>query len=144
MTSEKVSTEFIRTFEFREQQGEGHHLGLWERDTLCGGIVCWGIDADKKCTEVGYWLSKSYTGRGLATRGSLAHMKYLFSVREVNRVEMQCGVDNHASRAVAERCGLTLERIRKQSHWITDKYVDHAVYGIKREDFTHAKADKKD
>jgi ribosomal-protein-serine acetyltransferase len=43
---------------------------------------------------------------------------------------MQCGVANVRSRAIPERLGFRLEGVRRQSHWITDQFVDHAVYGM--------------
>ncbi len=39
------------------------------------------------------------------------------------------------SRRVAERLGFTLEGIRRESHWITDRFVDHAVYGMLRREW---------
>jgi ribosomal-protein-serine acetyltransferase len=43
---------------------------------------------------------------------------------------MLCGEENLASRAVAERLGYRPEGIRRESHWITDRFVDHVVYGM--------------
>ena len=55
---------------------------------------------------------------------------YLFDEVGLHRVEMQCGVENLKSRAVPERLGFKLEGIRRGSHWITNRFVDHAVYGM--------------
>ena len=81
---------------------------------------------------IGYPLTIGalFTGRGLATRAGQAIVGYLFEHEAVHRVEMQCGVENRASRSVAERCGLIAEGVRRESHWITDRFVDHVVYGI--------------
>ena len=57
-------------------------------------------------------------------------MRRLFEVEGLHRVEMQCGVGNAPSRAVAERLGFRPEGIRRESHWITDRFVDHVVYGL--------------
>ena len=100
------------------------------------GAVCWYIDRENRNAEVGYWLGAPFTGRGLATRAGRAVVGYLFEREAVHRVEMQCGVANSASRAVAERCGLIAEGVRRESHWITDRYVDHVVYGILDREWT--------
>ena len=64
-----------------------------------------------------------------ATRSAAAVRNHLFRTEGVHRIEMQCAVENHASRAVAERLGFRLEGIRRESHWITTRFLDHAVYG---------------
>lgn len=122
--------EFIARFESMEALGDGFHLGIWDNRTLAGGVVCWYINRENQNAEVGYWLCSNFTGKGLATRAAQAVVEYLFDVENLHRVEMQCGVENFASRAVAERCGLSMEGIRRESHWITDRFVDHVVYGL--------------
>lgn len=120
----------IARFEAKEAEGDGFHLGVWDGDALAGGAVCWSIHRENRNAEVGYWLGERFTGRGLATRSARAVIRHLFTVERLHRVEMQCGVENAASRAVAERCGLTAEGVRRGSHWITDRFVDHVVYGV--------------
>jgi len=120
----------ITRFATKEAAGDGFHLGIWDDGELAGGAVCWGIHRENRNAEVGYWLGDAFTGRGLATRSANAVIEHLFSVERLHRIEMQCGVENAASRAVAERCGLVNEGIRRESHWITDRFVNHVVYGI--------------
>jgi ribosomal-protein-serine acetyltransferase len=45
-------------------------------------------------------------------------------------------VRNAASRAVARRLGFQEEGIRRESHWITDRFVDHVIYGILDREWT--------
>ena len=121
---------FIAQFESAEKLNNGFHLGIFENGKLAGGIACWYIDRQNRNTEVGYWLAKRSTGRGLATRAALAVVDLLFSSENVHRIEMQCAVGNLASRAVALRCGLTEEGIRRDSHWITNRFESHMVHSI--------------
>jgi len=72
----------------------------------------------------------------LATQSARAVVGHLFEVERLHRVEMQCGLENAASRSVAERCGLRMEGVRRESLWITDRFVDHAVYGILAREWT--------
>ncbi|HET8836479.1 MAG TPA: GNAT family protein [Gemmatimonadales bacterium] len=121
---------FIAGFEARLAAGDGFHCGVWVDQTLAGGVVCWYIHRQNRNAEVGYWLGEAFAGRGLATRAARWAVDRLFKVERLHRVEMLCGVENLASRAVAERLGFRPEGIRRESHWITDRFVDHVVYGM--------------
>jgi ribosomal-protein-serine acetyltransferase len=121
---------FIDTFVEKLERGDGFHCGIWQEGDLAGGVVVWYIHRANRNSEVGYWLGRENTGRGLATRAARAVVNHLFREERLHRVEMQCGVDNHRSRAIPERLGFRLEGIRRQSHWISDRFVDHAVYGL--------------
>jgi len=121
---------FIALFARKQTDGDGFHCGIWRDGELAGGVVCWTIYAQNRNCEIGYWLSQSFVGQGLVTRAARWVIKYLFGERGLNRVEMQCGLDNVRSRAVAETLGFMLEGVRRQSHYITNQFVDHAVYGL--------------
>lgn len=120
----------IARFQEKLHNNDGLHCGIWQGNDLAGGVVCWYINRANRNAEVGYWLGQAYTGRGLATRATEAMLTHLFTEQNLHRAEMQCGVENTKSRAIPERLGFTLEGIRRESHWITDAFVDHAVYGI--------------
>jgi len=121
---------FIAGFETRLAAGDGFHCGIWNDGNLAGGVVCWYIHRQNRNAEVGYWLGEQFTGRGLATRAARWAVDRLFRVERLHRVEMQCGVENRASRAVAERLGFRAEGVRRESHWITDRFVDHVMYAM--------------
>ncbi len=120
----------IATFEEKQRAGDGFHLGLRVDGALAGGCICWYIHRQNRNAEVGYWLDAGQTGRGLATRMAAAVVGHLFRVERLHRVEMLCAVENAASRAIPERLGFRLEGIRRDSHWITTRFLDHAVYGL--------------
>lgn len=126
---------FLGTFEAKLAAGDGFHCGILEDGILAGGLVCWYIHPQNRNAEIGYWLGQDHLGRGLATRAAAEGVRYLFEELGLHRVEMQCGVENRASRAIPERLGFTLEGIRRQSHWITDRFVDHAFYGLLRHEW---------
>lgn len=121
---------FIDQFTGKLARGDGFHLGLWIGGDLAGGSVCWYVHRQNRNAEVGYWLGEDFQGRGLATTATLAVVHHLFAVEGVHRIEMQCGVGNARSRAVPERLGFRLEGVRRESHWISTRFVDHAVYGL--------------
>jgi ribosomal-protein-serine acetyltransferase len=126
----------IERFQRRLAAGNGFHCGIRTEGALAGGVVCWYIDRDNRNAEVGYWLGADYTGRGLATAAARWAVARLFATERVHRVELQCAVENVASRAVARRLGFREEGVRQESHWITDRFVDHVIYGILDREWT--------
>jgi ribosomal-protein-serine acetyltransferase len=128
-TREDVAA-FIQHFIERREAGKGFHCGIWHRDQLAGGIVCWHIERRHRFSEIGYWLGAEFLGHGLATRASARMITHLFKHENMHRIEMQCAVDNDRSRAVPERLGFKLEGIRRSAYWIVDRFCDHAVYGL--------------
>ena len=60
--------------------------------------------------EIGYRLHPDYWNRGLATEAARAVRDYGFSVLKLERVISLIHPDNHASRRVTEKNGMTLEK----------------------------------
>ncbi|MCH0566912.1 MULTISPECIES: GNAT family N-acetyltransferase [unclassified Streptomyces] len=59
--------------------------------------------------EVGFWAAEKHRGHGYVTEATLAASRWCFTAVCVDRVEWRAEVGNHASRAVAERAGFTME-----------------------------------
>ncbi|MFF9122884.1 GNAT family N-acetyltransferase [Streptomyces sp. NPDC014889] len=61
--------------------------------------------------EIGYWATKEHRGNGYMTEATLTVARWAFTQLAVDRLEWRAEVGNHASRAVAERVGFTVEGI---------------------------------
>lgn len=120
----------IARYVAKRSSGTGFHSGIWVHGRLAGGIVCRDLDPVSRNAEIGYWLGQDFTGRGLAIRGTILMVDYLFRVRALHRLEMQCAVGNARSRAIPEQLGFRLEGIRRESTWIATGFADHAWYGL--------------
>lgn len=59
--------------------------------------------------EIGFWATKEHRGNGYTTEAALAATRWAFTRLAVDRVEWRAEVGNHASRAVAESTGFTIE-----------------------------------
>ncbi|MFI1165418.1 GNAT family N-acetyltransferase [Streptomyces sp. NPDC020801] len=59
--------------------------------------------------EIGYWGTKEHRGNGYVTEAARAVAHWAFTQVAVDRLEWRAEVGNHASRAVAERTGFTVE-----------------------------------
>jgi len=106
----------------------GFHQGIWDGETLIGGVICWNIHAHHRSSEVGYWLASAATGRGLATTAVASVVDDLFENRGVHRIEMLTAEANLRSRAVCERLSFRLESVRRGSHKFPSGFNDHLVY----------------
>ena len=102
---------------------------------LCGAIRLNKIDLDNHKASIGYYISESCQGQGLATSSVRAVLAYCFDKLGLNRIELQCGSENLASQQVAKRLGFTWEGMLHQAELIDGAYIDLFVYGLLREDF---------
>jgi RimJ/RimL family protein N-acetyltransferase len=59
--------------------------------------------------EIGFWAAREHRGRGYVTEAALAAARWAFTDLRIDRLEWRAEVGNHASRAVAERAGFTIE-----------------------------------
>jgi ribosomal-protein-alanine N-acetyltransferase len=80
----------------------GHFIGR------CG-LLPWTIEGQHE-VEVAYMLAKDYWGQGLATEAARGIAQYAFERLGLTRLICLIDADNQASRRVAERIGMRLER----------------------------------
>ncbi len=69
----------------------------------------------------GFWAAREHRGRGYVVEATLAACRWAFTEAGVDRVEWRAEVGNHASRAVAERAGFTVEGVLRSG--VTNKGV---------------------
>jgi ribosomal-protein-serine acetyltransferase len=134
-TSAEVSRGFIRAALDQFAAGEGFAAGLWHRGRIAGGVGTRTIDWQERKVEVGYWLSASAQGRGLATKGCRAVVDHLFRELGLNRVEIHCAAANVKSRAIAERLGFREEAVLRRAHRLQDRFVDLVVYAMLKDEW---------
>jgi RimJ/RimL family protein N-acetyltransferase len=65
----------------------------------------WNDIKGKRCLEVGYILKKTYWGKGYATEGAGACIKYGFELFGADKIYATIRPENTLSIAVAERIG---------------------------------------
>lgn len=100
-----------------------------ESDVL-GGASIHAIDLAERRAAVGYWLAPRGRGRGVATQATRLLAGWGFQQLGLERLELTCGPDNHASQRVAERCGFTYEgRLRSHMRFKGGRR-DTLVYGL--------------
>ncbi|MCW5661925.1 MAG: GNAT family N-acetyltransferase [Burkholderiaceae bacterium] len=96
---------------------------------LIGGTGLHRMDWNVPRFEIGYWCRPSRQGQGLVTEAVRMVVRFAFHSLQARRVELRMASTNTRSRAVAERCGFTLEgTLRQDSIGVDGQPRDTLVY----------------
>lgn len=113
----------------------GFQAGIWYRGELAGVIGLHGINWAQRSTSLGYWLGEGYQGKGLITIACKSIIEYCFNELNLKRIEIRAATENHKSQAIPERLGFQKEGCIRSAEFLYDRYVDHYVYGLLKEDY---------
>jgi RimJ/RimL family protein N-acetyltransferase len=81
--------------------------------------------------EIGYWLATAAVGQGHCTEAVNGLVEYAKTTLDVKRIEIRSQPANTRSRAVAERCGFTLEGINRHAIAAADGTLrDSCMYAL--------------
>lgn len=128
--SVKHATEWIqRTNDTREKDGSFNALIFLDGEII-GTIGFHDLDTTNKHAAIGYWVDQSHEGKGIVTRCTRVLIEYLFSEIGLNRIQINCNVENRRSRAVPERLGFMLEGIQREVEFLNGSFRDWAVYSL--------------
>ena len=108
---------------------------------ICGGVGFYCLDRAEKKATIGYWLGSEFTGQGIMLDAVRHLCQHGFNHLQLQKVEIRCAADNLESRKIPERLGFYYEGIQHKAEWLSDRYVDHAVYSVLKEEFTLALVD---
>lgn len=108
----------------------GFDAGIRYNGKLVGMVGLHYIDWKNSSTSIGYFLSEEAQGHGIITRTISALLDYIFGTLKINRVEIQCSVNNPKSIAIPERLGFTKEGIKRDGQWLYDHFEDLITYSM--------------
>ncbi|QNL48235.1 GNAT family N-acetyltransferase [Olivibacter sp. SDN3] len=104
-------------------------FSIYYEGELVGLIGLNNTDVPNKKTEIGYWLSQAYQKRGIMTRAVDRMTQFIFHELELNRIQINCAVDNHLSRAIPERLGFVMEGIQRDGELLGNQtFTDLVIY----------------
>ena len=110
-----------------------YEIYLKENNSFIGMIglhsLAWSHD---RC-EIGYWISKSYEGKGFVSESVIALEQKCFELG-FNRLEIRCDPNNIKSGLLAEKCGYTLEGILRENTVHLESYRSTKVFSKIRSD----------
>lgn len=129
------SRQFIESTLKQFGDNNGFQAGIWLKGELAGVIGLHGINWSNKSTSIGYWLGEGFQGKGLMTTACRAVIGYCFNELGLKRIEIRAATENHKSQAIPERLGFQKEGCTRASEFLYDRYVDHYVFGLIKENF---------
>lgn len=93
------------------------------------------INHQNKTGEIGYWLAESMQSRGIITKCCKALITHGFTLLNLNRIEIKCGVGNTKSMAIPEKLQFKQEGILRQAEWLNEKFIDLYLYAMLKEEW---------
>ena len=105
-------------------------FGIWDDGILVGGVMYTNFSAKSGTCELGCWLEPAAEGRGLITLACKVLLDWAFNERGIHRAEWECRADNARSAAVAERLGMTLDGVIRETWKVGDAFYDKQVWSI--------------
>ncbi|MCC6553896.1 MAG: GNAT family N-acetyltransferase [Polyangiaceae bacterium] len=131
-TDPAASTRFAEACAVDWDQGRALRFVIRERShRALAGVV--GLEAcvhmHRSC-ELGYWLRREATGRGLMTEAARGALDFAFNQMGAHRVRVAAATDNHPSLSVIGRLGFHFEGIARQAEWCDGRWLDHAVFAL--------------
>lgn len=130
--SEEQLLDFVKTSLINYANGESMVCAMIYQDDIAGLVSFNRINHVLKKVEMGYWLRQDLQGKGIVTQSVKKLIEIAFNELDMTKAQISCAVDNQPSRAVCERLGFELEGIITQQERIGERILDHAIYGLKR------------
>jgi len=103
------------------------------RDVALGeviGVVDLRRGSAPNSAEMGYWMREDVAGRGYMTEAAGALIDEGFRTLGLHRIHLFAGVDNVASRRVAEKLGFQQEGLARHGSRAMHGYYDVYLYGL--------------
>ena len=101
-----------------------------------GGIDVVRLNERSEWAELGYCMGKKWWNQGLMTEATGAVIRYLFCEVGFHRIVIEHAVKNPGSGRVAQKCGLTLEGIKRDYFKKYDgEFLDIAQYAILQDEW---------
>ncbi len=121
--------------ENQKRNHPGFQFGVIHDKKIIGLVGFQGLHLTDHACALGYWIDQRCEGRGFVTRSCEALIDYAFTELEMNRIEIQCAVDNNRSRKVAERLGFRQEARLSEVEFSDGTYIDHYLYRVLRREW---------
>jgi RimJ/RimL family protein N-acetyltransferase len=136
----------IKTEEEAEIKVREHHanwvarnsfvMGVWKKESIYIGEMWMGpVKWDVPSFEIGWFLGKTYQGKGFATEAVKRCLVFLFEDLKAHKVIVKARETNVRSYKLAERCGFVKEGLLRDNAKVDDGWVGLLCYGMLKSEY---------
>ncbi|MDD1780224.1 GNAT family N-acetyltransferase [Enterovibrio sp. ZSDZ35] len=111
-------------------EGKSMTCAMLYKGEVVGNVSFNVISQSLKKVVIGYWLSKDFQGKGIASRCVTTLTDIAFNQLKLTKIEIAVATGNTPSRRLCERLGFSLEGVITQAENLNGRIVDHAIYGL--------------
>jgi RimJ/RimL family protein N-acetyltransferase len=108
---------WLDLYERGRRDGTREGFAVVEEGEFLGLALAPRIEREARTAELGYIVAPSARGRGVATTALRLLTEWAFAELGALRLELLVGVENHASKRVAERNGYRLEGVLRSLYF---------------------------
>jgi ribosomal-protein-serine acetyltransferase len=126
---------FLDRLADRQTAGHGRGYAIWLDGEMVGGLLFRVFNVEAGACEIGVWLAKHATGRGLITAAANQLIDWAFTERGIHRVEWHTASGNLPSAAVARRLGMQRDGLLRESFDYRGTRHDIEVWSLLATDF---------
>ena len=110
------------------------NTAIYYKGEFAGLIGFKDTDKGNKRTEIGYWLSFPYQGKGIITQSCKKLIEYAFTELDINRVQIRVAKNNLKSSRIPEKLGFTDEGTESDGELLLSGFTDIKVYSLLKSD----------
>jgi [ribosomal protein S5]-alanine N-acetyltransferase len=124
--------QFVRDFARKRREGKDFALLILAKEDgrLIGGTGLHHIDWGNRYFELGYWITPSAWGKGIAAEAAYAVCREAFRTLRLHRVEAHVYDFNPRSARVLRKLGFRKEGRLRDGHRDGRRWVDVFSYGL--------------
>ena len=122
-------------YEIRNKKGYAFGIILKAENRIIGAISLMHIDWKNKNAELGYWLGKTYWGKGYTIEAVKLILKFAFGKLKLHRVYASLFEENVASKRVLEKAGFKLEGVMRECRYRYNKWHNELKFSILKQEY---------
>lgn len=127
----KDTEEFIKSVINAPEESKELVFVIRFNEEFAGIIGYRGTDLLNKKTEIGYWLSEYFQGKGIVTKSVERLIEYTFNDLGMNRLQIRCAVENEKSKKIPKALGFKFEGIERAGELLSNgTFTDLEVYSL--------------
>lgn len=131
-----TSVAVTQTFVDSSLKAEDKTFTIRKGELFIGLIGFKATDKANCKTEIGYWLSREYQGKGIMSRAVEVLYRYAFEELGMNRVQIKCAVGNTPSSNIPKRLGFQFEGVERAGELFANgNFVDIEIYSLLKNEY---------